>query len=103
MSFCLSIDPPPDLVIEIEISRSVLDRMEIYVALGVPEVWRCDGRTLTVEILADDGYVESDRSPTFPNIPLAGIVDHLNLRTQTDETSIVRAFRGWVGRAIAAP
>ena len=75
----LVIAPPPDLVIEIEISRSVVDRMEIYAALGVPEVWRCDGRTLIVEVLADDGrYIESDRSPAFPHVPLSGIVEHVN-------------------------
>ena len=97
----LVIDPPPDLVIEIEVSRSVLDRMEIYSALGVPEVWRCDGRRLTVEVLGETGqYVESDHSPRFPNIPLAGIIDHLNQRHQTDETSIVRSFRSWVQKAV---
>jgi Uma2 family endonuclease len=93
----LVIDPPPDLVIEIEISRGVLDRLDIYAALGVPEVWRCDGPNLTVEVLSDEGqYVESDRSPTFPEIPLAGIVEHLNQRGRTDETSIIRSFRAWV-------
>ena len=100
-SIDLLIDPPPDLVIEIGISRSVVDRMDIYAALGVPEVWRCDGRTLTVAVLADGGYAESDHSPTFPKVPLNGIVEHLNRRNQTDETSIVRAFRDWVGRVVA--
>jgi Uma2 family endonuclease len=93
----LAIDPPPDLVIEIEISRSVIDRIEIYAALGVPEVWRCDGRRLSVEVLSEDGqYAESDHSPTFPQIPLSGIIDHLNQRGQTDETTIVRSFRALV-------
>ncbi|HEY2251744.1 MAG TPA: Uma2 family endonuclease, partial [Planctomycetaceae bacterium] len=101
-SIDLLIDPPPDLVIEIEISRSVLDRMDIYAALGVPEVWRCDGRSITVAVLAGDGYTESDHSPTFPNVPLSGIVEHLNLRNQTDETSIVRAFRAWISRTVDA-
>jgi Uma2 family endonuclease len=41
-------DPPPDLVIEVEVSRSVLDRLGIYAALGVPEVWRHDGETVRV-------------------------------------------------------
>ncbi|HLJ09953.1 MAG TPA: Uma2 family endonuclease [Planctomycetaceae bacterium] len=92
----LTIDPPPDLVIEVEISRSVVDRMEIYGALGVPEVWRCDGRSLTVEVLADEGtYIESEHSPTFPNVPLAGFVEHLNRRGRIDETSIIRSFREW--------
>jgi Uma2 family endonuclease len=93
----LAFDPPPDLVIEVEISRSVLDRLEIYAALGVPEVWRCDGRQLTVEVLSEVGqYAECDRSPSFPQVPLSGIVDSLNRRGQMDETSIIRSFRAWV-------
>src|SRR3954454_19090485 len=51
----LEVDPPPDLAIEVEISRSALDRMGIYAALGVPEVWRFDGETLRVAQLRADG------------------------------------------------
>ena len=36
----LRTDPPPDLAIEVDISRSSLDRMGIYAKLRVPEVWR---------------------------------------------------------------
>ena len=32
-------DPPPDLAIEVEISRSALDKLAIYGDLGVSEVW----------------------------------------------------------------
>src|SRR5262249_18031294 len=35
----LEVDAPPDLALEIEISRSTLNRMGIYAALCVPEVW----------------------------------------------------------------
>src|SRR5439155_6648165 len=38
----LSSDPPPDLALEVDFTSSSLDRMGIYVALGVPEVWRWD-------------------------------------------------------------
>jgi Uma2 family endonuclease len=44
----LEVDPPPDLAVEIEVSRSTLDRMAIYAALRVPEVWCSDGETLRV-------------------------------------------------------
>src|SRR5437870_8588224 len=47
----LRFDPPPDLALEIEISRSSLDRMSIYAALGVPELWRFNGQHLQVFIL----------------------------------------------------
>src|ERR1700674_3812031 len=36
----LRTDPPPDLAIEVDVTRSSLDRMDIYAALKVPEVWR---------------------------------------------------------------
>lgn len=48
-------DPPPDLVIEIEVSRSCLPRMPIYAALRMPEVWRISRGVLSFELLQPDG------------------------------------------------
>src|SRR5262249_17087838 len=36
----LAVDPPPDLALEIDISRSSQNRLEIYAAMRVPEVWQ---------------------------------------------------------------
>jgi Uma2 family endonuclease len=84
----LDTDPPPDLVIEVDISRSSLNRLEIYVALGVPEVWRFDGQVLRVYRLdSDGGYAETDRSPHFPFLPLADVQTFLLQRNAMDETS----------------
>ena len=59
----LDVDPAPDLAIEIEITTSAVNRMAIYAALGVPEVWRFDGQTLSIHGLAEDGaYHRLDRS-----------------------------------------
>src|SRR5262249_34511497 len=55
----LTRDPPPDLAIEVEISRSALDRLAIYAALSVPEVWRFDGKKLTVLLLKKGKYRKS--------------------------------------------
>ena len=64
-------DPPPDLAIEVEISRSTLDRMGISAALGVPEVWRCDGETLRVCLLgAEARYADAPHSRAFPFLPM---------------------------------
>ncbi len=40
----LSIDPPPDLAIEVEVTRSILDKLAIYSEVGIPEIWRVRGR-----------------------------------------------------------
>jgi Uma2 family endonuclease len=92
----LETDPPPDLVLEIEISRSALDRMSIYAALGVPEVWRWDGTKLAVNLLTRRGtYRMSDRSKAFPFLPLAEFARFLE-PTKLSETQLLRSFRTWV-------
>ena len=47
--------PPPDLAIEIDMSRSEVDRAEIYATIGVPEVWRFDGEALRIDRLGTTG------------------------------------------------
>jgi Uma2 family endonuclease len=99
----LSVDPPPDLAIEIEISRSALDRLGIYAALGVPEVWRFDGEALRVEQLQADGtYQEVAVSPSFPFLPLNEVVRWLRLAETMGQTPWLRQFREWVREELAA-
>ena len=89
-------DPPPDLALEIEISRSALDRMSIYAALGVPEVWRWDGEKLTIHVRTTRGtYRKSDRSKAFPFLPVTEFAGFLE-RTKLSETQLLRSFRVWV-------
>ena len=62
----LSVDPPPDLVVEIDITASSLDQLAIYSALGVPEVWLCDGLHVEFHVLRSDGtYARQGRSAAF--------------------------------------
>lgn len=90
-------DPPPDLAIEIEVTRRALDRLSIYAALGVPETWRCDGRRFIIERRRDDGsYVEVPRSPSLPMLPGDEVLRFLKLDESMSETAWRRAFRGWV-------
>jgi Uma2 family endonuclease len=90
----LAVDPPPDLAVEIDISRSSIDRLTIYAALRVPEVWRFDGEELTVYRLNAAGdYEQTSTSSHFPRVPLAEIVRHLKLADSMDQTKLVRAFR----------
>jgi Uma2 family endonuclease len=97
----LETDPPPDLAIDVEISRSSRDRMGIYAAIGVREVWRFDGESLRVYVLRGRRYVAVRRSRYFPRLPLAAVTDFLNRRTEMDETTLVRSFRRWVRDQIA--
>jgi Uma2 family endonuclease len=93
----LNVDPPPDLAIEVDVSRSSLNRMSIYVALKVPEVWRYDGEELQAYLLGPDGkYAVSPTSRHFPFLRMVEVVAFLQMRTEMSDTSLVRAFREWV-------
>jgi Uma2 family endonuclease len=88
-------DPPPDLAIEIDLtSRTQLDNYQI---LGVPELWRYTRRGLQINILQSGQYVESDSSPTFPNIPIVELVNRYVQQSQVEGSSqAIQAFRKWL-------
>lgn len=99
----LRTDPPPDLALEVEVSRSALNRMTIYAALGVPEVWRFDGQTLTFHSLdPNQQYVAIPSSQAFPGLTPDDISHFLALRSQVHENDLIRQFRAWVQQQVAA-
>jgi Uma2 family endonuclease len=90
-------DPPPDLVVEVEVARSALNRLDIYAALGVPEVWRFDGEQLQVHLLGQDGkYAKSEQSQAFPFLRPTDLVRFVEQRKTLGEVALLRAFREWV-------
>src|SRR3989440_11461264 len=94
----LRTDPPPDLAIEVDVTHSSLDRMGIYAALGVPEVWRLDGDVLTFHVLGEGGAHENaPASRSFPLVTPADLLGFLQQARQAgDENAIVRQFRDWI-------
>ena len=92
----LRTDPAPDLVIEVDITRSSLNRLAIYARMNVPEVWRHDGQTLAFLVRQSNGeYAAAAQSQAFPRATPADIERFLALRGQHDETGIVRQARAW--------
>jgi Uma2 family endonuclease len=88
--------PPPDLAIEIEVTRKVLDRLEAYASLGVPEIWRLDGQSVTFLKLTRGNYRPIKRSLAFPTVVPADIVRFTTLMEEKDENSILRDFVKWL-------
>jgi Uma2 family endonuclease len=59
--------PPPDLAVEVDLSRPQIDRLAIYSTIGVDELWIFDGKTLSIEQLREDGtYAASQESRFLP-------------------------------------
>jgi len=92
----LEIDPPPDLAVEIDITKSSLNRLEIYAALGVAEVWRFDGESLFVYHLKDGQYVLASQSLAFPILPLGEFTEILKKSTIVDRLQLSHIFNDWL-------
>jgi Uma2 family endonuclease len=89
-------DPPPDLVLEVEISRSVLDRISTYAAMKVPEVWRWDGQDLRFCLLQRGKYVVGSVSRSFPLLAAGEIARFMHMQQTLGKIALLRAFRQWV-------
>jgi Uma2 family endonuclease len=92
----LRVDPPPDLAVEVDVTSSVMNRIGIYSALGVPEIWRLSTGGIAFHILASGKYQVRSNSLSFPQLASADLVPFLAQWGQDDDTTIVRRFREWV-------
>jgi Uma2 family endonuclease len=88
-------DPPPDLVVEIEITSPSLDKLPIYALLGVPEVWRYDGRVMTILVLDNGSYRERTESLALPVIGKAVLTTFMDESKTLDRLDWLRQVRAW--------
>lgn len=91
----LSVDPPPDLVIEIDITSPSFSKLPIYAQIGVPEVWRYDGERLKILVLEGSDYMETPESAVFPPVTSSVLSDFVEKSKTTRRTVWLEAVRGW--------
>lgn len=96
LSFDLSVDFPPDLAIEIDITSSSLNRLGIYASLGVKEVWRFDGQDLLIYVLRNGDYEVQEQSQVLPVLKKSDLLEFVNKRGQVGENTLLREFREWL-------
>ena len=92
-----SVDPPPDLVIEVDVTSSSLDRLPTFAAVGVPEIWRHDdNKVIFYQLQNCREYIEIERSVAFPFLTREVLTHFLDQYGTLDENSLVRSFMDWV-------
>lgn len=92
----ITVDPPPDLVIEIDITNSSIRSFAIYQQLGVPEIWRYANGTVKIYQLQNSKYQECEFSGIFAMLSGTVLDSFLQMLDTEDSTSIVRAVRKWL-------
>ena len=93
-------DPPPDLAIEVEITPALIDKLPILAEMGVSEVWRCDGRRVTILMLTGAGYRESAASAALPPLTDADLTRFLADGETMGSTTWFRAVEAWAERGV---
>ena len=92
----LKTDPPPDIVVEIDVSHESTSKFAIYAGMGVPELWHYDGRKAQIYQLMDQRYVEAAASPTFPMITNEALARFAKQSRSEGQTAALRSFRDWL-------
>lgn len=98
----LDIDPPPDVVVEVDITNESLGKFPIYAAFLVPEIWRYDGKQARIYHLVNQNYLECDASLSFPFLTAQAMTEFLEQSKTQGQTAALAAFRQWVRAAIQA-
>jgi Uma2 family endonuclease len=94
----LSVQPPPDLAIEVEVSHPADAAMEAWGRLGVVEVWRFDpvseefGFWLRQE---DATYKQSERSAAFPTLRATDVLEQMRLAAELGAAKWHVQARDW--------
>ncbi len=94
----LRIDPPPDLVVEIDISSPSIPKLPIFAEFGVPEVWRHADGVLQILALQEGEYVPAAVSRVLPSVTAAALNELLAESRDLDDTEWMDRIRAWARR-----
>ena len=96
-------DPPPDIVVEVDVHHDSRQRFRVYAALGVPEIWRYNGKAMTIYHLAKaaqesepSAYLERDASIALPMLTAQVLTEMLDRMRKDGELSALLAFDEWL-------
>jgi Uma2 family endonuclease len=87
-------DPPPDLVLEVDVSWSSIPKLPIYAAMGVPEVWHWndDDNLEVLRLAKGPKYKVCKDSRELPKFPFALVMSLIHQRQRMSDTQIIKEF-----------
>lgn len=95
MEIDLTVDPPPDLVIEVDITSPSLPKLPLYARVGVPEVWRYDGEQMTIYRAPGADYETADASGVLPGVTSHDLSRFLEESRAQRRTLWLKGIREW--------
>lgn len=92
-------DPPPDLVIEVDVTSQSIDKFPIFAAMGIPEVWRYFEERVSIHLLDGRSYREARQSLALPPVTGEVLTRLVALGLREPNTALVREVRRWARSA----
>jgi Uma2 family endonuclease len=93
------VDPAPELVVEIEISRSAIKKFPLFAKLGVGEVWRYDGQRVSIYTRKGETYLHQVSSRLLPGLTEDTITRFLEESRSAARPLWLRQLRKWARTA----
>jgi len=91
----LKSDPPPDLVIEVDVTSGSMNKFPIFAALRVPEVWRYKNGQVMIYRLEGESYEEAEQSLALPLLTSEMATQFLAESLEMKSTVWLRHVREW--------
>lgn len=91
----LEVDPPPDVVVEIDLTSGSISKFKIYAAFGIPEIWRYDGERAHFYQLVSETYTETNSSLAFSALTSDALTEFIERSKTEGQTAALSAFRQW--------
>jgi Uma2 family endonuclease len=92
----LTVDPPPDIIVEIDVSHESTQKYAFYASLGVTELWRYDEQRLHIYQLLEGTYVEISSSLAFPLLTSSALTQFLEQSKTEGQIAALHSFRSWL-------
>lgn len=98
----LLVDPPPDIVVEIDITSSSIDKRALFAQFAVPEVWCYDDENIEILNLVNGTYVKNERSSVLPFLTAKVLTDFIAESLTLSGLEWMKKVRAWAQQQKAA-
>lgn len=91
----IAIHPPPDLVIEIDITSPSLNKFPLYASVGVPEIWVYDGMRVGIYLLDEGNHLKAETSKALPRVTATALTTFVAEARNNKRSQWLSSLREW--------
>ena len=92
----LEIHPPPDLIVEVDITSPSINRFPIYAKFGTKEIWQYQNDKIKIFALSKNKYTEISESIALPKVTNETLTKFI-AESKTEKRSVwLKNIRKWV-------